>query len=168
MQLLAPLLTWIHVLLVVVWLGTDFVVFALSWSLKNRDLPVEVRLDRARLAHRFDTWVIRAFLLTPLVGVGIAWAKWGSLLPLFTTPWLALKLALMGVVFLLAVLLIAGSAGTAELLEEIRDASGNVDDLEAQLRRRVNRLAYPALGLHVLLAAMILIALVGSRGFWFH
>jgi hypothetical protein len=168
MQLLAPLLTWIHVLLIVVWLGTDFIVFALSWSLKNRDLPVEVRLDRARLAHRFDMWVTRAFLLTPIVGLGIAWAKWGSLLPLFTTPWLALKLALMGVIFILAVLLIAGSAGTTDLLEEIRDASGDADALEDQLRRRVNRLAYPALTLHVLLAAMILIALTGSRGLWFY
>jgi uncharacterized membrane protein len=168
MQLLAPLLTWIHVLLIVVWLGTDFIVFALSWSLKNRDLSVEVRLDRARLAQRFDMWVTRAFPLTPIVGIGIAWAKWGTLLPLFTTPWLALKLALMGLVFLLAVFLIAGASGTTDLLEEIRDASGNVDDLEARLRQRVNRLAVPALTLHVLLAAMILIALAGSRGLWFY
>lgn len=46
MEIVAGLLLWIHVMLIFIWLGCDFVVFSLSWSLMNRELPIDVRVVR--------------------------------------------------------------------------------------------------------------------------
>ena len=84
---LTNLVLWIHIIFVVIWLGSDFVVFSLSMSLMNRNLPIDVRLDRAKLAQKFDMWVTKVFLATPFIGLTLAWLRWGSFEPLITLPW---------------------------------------------------------------------------------
>lgn len=152
---LANLVQTAHIVGIVVWLGSDFTVFALSLSLLDRKLPIAVRIDRARLAQRFDGWVLWAFLATPPLGIWLAWLRGYEL---FATSWLALKMAMLGVIFLIAVAIVAGAAGTTTLLEQIAEGSGDVERLERQLRKRVIGLAYPVLALHLLLVAMIFVA----------
>ena len=160
---LTNLVLWIHILFVVVWLGRDFVVFSLSMSLKNRDLPIDVRLDRAKLAQKFDMWVTKVFLATPLIGLSLAWLRWRSFEPLITLPWMNLKLILFSVILIMAILLITGAAGTVGVLQDIKDGEGDEEENEAILKKRVKDLAYPAITLHILLSLIIIIALVGSR-----
>ena len=153
---LAYLLTWIHVLLIVVWLGVDLAVFSLSMGSIDRRQSMAVRMDRARTAQRFDNWVLKVFLLTTPLGLILVWIRGWEL---FATPWLSLKVALMGLIFLIAVLLVAGAAGTTTLLERISKDPAGSEALEAQLRRRVIRLAYPVWLLYSIIAVMIFIAL---------
>ena len=154
--LLAYALTWIHVLMVVVWLGVDLAVFALSMGSIDRSQPIAARIDRARMAERFDGWVLKVFLLTTPLGLILVWIRGWDL---FATPWLALKVALMGLIFLIAVLLVAGAAGTTALLERIAQGPPNAEALESQLRQRVLRLAPPVWILYSIIAVMIFIAL---------
>ncbi|MBT3502709.1 MAG: hypothetical protein HOB40_09210 [Candidatus Marinimicrobia bacterium] len=163
MDWLTILVLWIHILFVVVWLGSDFVVFSLSWSLMNRDLPIDVRLDRAKLAQKFDMWVTKVFLATPVIGLVLAWLRWRSFSPLITLPWMNYKLILFGVILIMAIILITGAAGTVGVLQDIKDGKGDEESNEALLAKRVKELAYPAITLHILLALIIIIALVGSR-----
>ena len=153
--LLGYTVTTMHVLIVVVWLGTDFTVFSLSMSLLDRELPIAVRIDRARLAERFDLWVLKAFLLTTPLGVLTAHLRGYDV---FATPWLALKLALLAVIFLIAVVIITGAAGSTQILERIEARPAEAPALEAALRKRVLGLAVPVLALHGLLIAIIFLA----------
>lgn len=162
MTLVGDLLETFHVLLVVVWLGADLVVFGLSLSLLDTTLPDAVRLDRAKTAQRIDAWVLRAFLLTPPVGLVLAQLRgW----PLFGTPWLALKLALLAGIFLLAVVVLTGASGTTRTLERIAGASGaERAPLEAVLRRRVLGLMPPVLAIYALLVVALHVALSKPGG----
>lgn len=164
MDIVAGLLLWIHVILIVVWLGCDFVVFSLSWSLMNRELAIDVRLDRARLAQKFDMWVTKAFLITPFVGLALVYLKWRHLAAMVMLPWMVWKLILFAVILVMAILLIAGAAGTTGVLQAIKEGEGDEEELEQTLRKRVINLAYPAIALHILLAVIIVIALVGNHG----
>jgi len=49
------------------------------------------------------------------------------------------------------------------VLQDIKDGKGDEESNEALLAKRVKELAYPAITLHILLALIIIIALVGSR-----
>jgi|TARA_Y100000310_G_scaffold253669_1_gene260563 hypothetical protein len=130
----------------------------------NRELPIDVRLDRARLAQKFDYWVMKAFLITPFVGIVLTYLKWSSFEGVFYRPWMNVKLIFFGIILIMAVLLVAGAAGTTGILEAIKNKEGDKEKLEKSLRKRVINLAYPAITLHILLAAIIIIALVGNHG----
>lgn len=151
----------IHVLLVVVWLGCDFVVFSLSMSLLRRELPVEIRLDRALLAEKFDNWVLSAFMLMIPTGIALAWVNG---YPLFRTPWLNVKLIFFGIIILITISIFTGAGGTTGLLKKMKAGEGSLEDLEMQLRKRVIALAPPVLVIHACIIIMIFIAL--SPGRW--
>ncbi len=154
------LLLLLHILLIVVWLGFDLVVFSLSVSLLKRDISPARRLERAHVAEVLDRWVLIVFLLTLPVGFWLAYLKGWSV---FETPWLMLKLIVMGVIILLAFVLLTGSAGTTAILKKLEDGDGNADELEADLRKRVIGLAPSALLIHLSIVAMIFIALNPNR-----
>lgn len=156
MDLLPDLVLFVHVLLIVVWLGFDLVVFSLSLSLLKRELPAVVRLDRAHLAEVIDRCVLYAFLLTTPIGVWLAYLKgW----PLMATPWLGVKLILYGLIILMAIRILTGATGTKQILQKLADGGGNAEEQEASLRQNVIGMAPYALALHASIAGIIFIAL---------
>lgn len=163
MELLRELLILIHIILVIVWLGVDFVVFSLSFSLLKRELPIEVRLDRARLADKFDGWVVSASMAIIPTGIALAWLGGHKL---FIAPWLAFKLFFFGIILLIMIWIFAtaGTEGTVALLKSIQSGEGNLEDLETKLRKRVIFYAPPVLAIHACIIAMIYIAM--NPGKW--
>ena len=160
MELVADLLVLVHVLLVIFWLGTDVVVFGLSMSLLNRSTPIAIRIDRAQVAHVIDGWVLKSFLLTVPVGLTIAWLRG---LDVLATPALALKVALMAVMFVLAVFMITGASATASQLQRIAQRPPDEEAIEADLRRRVIRMAFPVQAVYLLVIVSLFVALTPAR-----
>lgn len=160
MRLTHDLLLLVHVLLIVVWLGGDLVVFWLSMSLLKRELPIAVRLDRAHIAEVIDRWVVIALLLTIPIGFSLAHM---SGYRLFETPWLSLKLAFFGIILLVGIGILTGAAGTTQTLKSIAERQGDVEALEARLRRRILVMAPPAVTIHVCIVIIIFIALTKYR-----
>lgn len=162
MALFTDLLILFHVLLIVVWLGFDFVVFALSMSLLKRELPATIRLERAHLAEVIDKYVLIAFLLTMPIGAWLAYLRGWSVA---MTPWLGLKMIFFGVIILLAIRILTGAAGTTQTLKQMVSGEGDNEMLESKLRQNVIGMVPYALGLHVCIIINIFIA--QTRGNWF-
>jgi hypothetical protein len=162
MSWLTDLLLLFHVFCVIVWLGCDLVVFCLSLSTLKRDLPTLVRADRAHVAEVIDRYVLYAYLLTMPVGMLLAYSR--GLWPIINWDWLILKLALFGVVLMLAVVLVTGAAGTTQTLKKLAAGEGDAEELEAKLRKGVIGLAPWALAIHFSILAVAFIAL--TRGRW--
>lgn len=156
MNLLPDLVLFVHVLLIVVWLGFDLVVFALSLSLLDRALPALIRLDRAHLAEVIDRYVLYAFLLTTPVGLWLTRLRGWSLTG---TPWLSAKLILYGFIILMAIRILTGASGTKQILQQLADGAGDAEEHETRLRKNVIGMAPYALALHACIAAIIFIAL---------
>lgn len=164
MSTVVDLLHLFHVFLIVVWLGFDLIVFALSMSLLKNELPPAIRLERAHLAEVIDRWVLIAFVLTIPVGLTLAYYK-GWALPMLTTiPWLRVKLMIFGIVLLLAIRLLTGASATTNILRQMATSDEQRDEREGQLRANVIRLAPYAIAIHLCLMAMIFVAI--TRGRW--
>lgn len=157
---LIEILALFHVFLIVVWLGTDLVVFALSMSLLNRNLPIAVRLDRAHVAETIDRWVLISFLLTIPVGLALVYLRGWSL---FDTPWLSLKLTLFGVIVVISIAMLTGAGGTTQTLKRIAAGSHEVAALEMHLRKRVLVMAPPVLAIYACILAIIFVSLHPER-----
>jgi len=151
-------LVFFHVLLVIVWLGLDFAVFTLSMGTIDRKQPIVVRIDRARMAERFDFWVLKAFLVTTPLGLVVAHIRGYDFV---SESWIALKISIMGLIFFIALVLISGAAGTSVLLQRIADCKTpeQAEKLEQSLRRRVIGLAYPVWVLYLCIMANVFIGL---------
>jgi hypothetical protein len=149
------LLLLTHIFLIIVWLGTDLVVFGLSMSLLKRGLPIAIRIDRAHIAEVIDRFVLYSFLLTMPVGLSLARL---DRLALFATGWLSLKLVFFGVILLMGVTMLTGAAGTTQTLENIGAGKGDVEALESDLRRRIIWLAFPVQVVYLSILAIIFIA----------
>ena len=162
-ELWSEFLLLFHVLCVMVWLGCDFVVFFLSLSLLNRRLPAVVRADRAHVAEVIDRYVLYSYLLTMPVGVALAY--WRGWWPLWAMPWLMLKLVVFGVIILLALVLVTGASGAGVTLQQIASGEGDIEALEARLRKGVIGLAPWAVGIHLTILLAVFIAIT-PRGLW--
>ena len=162
MVLLTELLILLHVLLIAVWLGFGFVVFALSLSVLKRTLPLTIRLERAHLAEMLDKYALIAFLTTMPLGVLLTYLRGWSVA---ATPWLGLKLIFFGVILLLAMRVLTSAAGTTHTLKQMGAGRGERETLESKLRQNVLRMAPYALGLHLCIILMIFLA--QTRGNWF-
>ncbi|MBI1761026.1 MAG: hypothetical protein HYR56_06270 [Acidobacteria bacterium] len=162
-DLLPDLLLLFHLLCVIVWLGCDFVVFFLSLSLINRQLPAVVRADRAHVAEVIDRYVLYSYLLTMPVGLGLAY--WRGWWPIWAMPWLMLKLVVFGVIILLAIVLVTGAAGAGLTLKQIAAGAGDIEALEAKLRKGVIGLAPWAAAIHLAILVAVFIAIT-PRGKW--
>lgn len=164
MSIVIDLLHLFHVFLIVVWLGFDLIVFALSLSLLKQELAPAIRLERAHLAEVIDRWVLIAFVLTIPVGLTLAYYKGWALAMLAVIPWLRYKLTIFAIVVLLAIRLLTGASATTSILRQLVAGEGNQVELETQLRANVIRLAPYAIAIHLCLMAMIFVAL--TRGDW--
>lgn len=163
MNLFSELLLLFHVVCVVVWLGCDFVVFFLSLSLLNRRLPAVVRADRAHIAEVIDRYVLYSYLLTMPVGLALAYGRgWW---PLWAMPWLMLKLAVFGVIILLAMILVRGAAGAGVTLQQVASGEGDIEALEGRLRKGVIGLAPWAVSIHLAILLAVFVAIT-PHGVW--
>ena len=154
-ELLGELLLLFHVFLMVVWLGADLIVFALSLSVRNRKLPAIVRADRAHIAESIDLYVTLSYVLVIPTGLALAYLRgWW---PIWAMPWLMAKLAVFGIVIILAVVLVLGATGSGAILKKIAAGEGDSEALEAQLRQGIHRLAPWAIAIHlsILLTAFV-------------
>ncbi len=162
-ELLGELLLLFHVFLFVIWLGFDLVVFSLSLSMRNRNLPIAVRIDRAHIAEKLDLYVTVAYTLVIPTGLALAYLRgWW---PIWNIPWLMAKLAAFGVVVILAVVLVLGASGSGQILKKIEAGKGDVESLETQLRSGIHRLAPWALAIHLSILLTAFLAL-SPRGWW--
>ncbi len=160
---LGEFLLLFHVFLFVIWLGFDLVVFSLSMSMRNRSLPIAVRVDRAHIAETLDFYVTVSYALVIPTGLALAYLRgWW---PIWNIPWLMAKLIVFGVVVLLAVVLVLGASGSGQILKKIAAGEGDVEALEAQLRNGIHRLAPWALAIHLSILLTAFVAL-SPRGWW--
>ena len=162
-ELLGELLLLFHVFLFVIWLGFDLVVFSLSLSMRNRNLPIAVRVDRAHIAETLDFYVTVSYALVIPTGLALAYLRgWW---PIWNIPWLMAKLVVFGVVVILAVVLVLGASGSGQILKKIAAGDGDTEALEAQLRSGIHHLAPWAAAIHlsILLTAFVALA---PRGWW--
>lgn len=145
-----------HLLLIIFWLGTDVVVLALSLSVRRPTLPIQVRIDRARVAARVDRVVLWTFLLTWIVGIGLMRARG---YPFFALDWLNIKHALYGLIVFMAVILLSVSGDTVKQLEEIAASPPNADELERKLYRRIVGFAPVVLAIYGCIIANIAVTI---------
>ena len=147
----------VHALMVGTWLVFDFVVYWLHFDIKNPSVPLERRLERARVMHGIDRVVAYIFVLTLPVGIALSYA---SDTPLFTTNWLNWKHVLYAVIVIAALVLIPISGTALRNLQAIRDGSGKPDELNREIARNMN-IAMPVVFLvWILIIAMSILSLL--------
>lgn len=129
-----------HALMAAAWLLFDFLVYWLHFDVKNPEIPLERRLERARIMHGIDQVVGVIFLVMLPSGIILAYVTNTAL---FTTEWLNWKHLLFAVIIIDALYLIPISGTALRNLNAIRDGAGNVDELNHQIRHNMNR-AMPA------------------------
>ena len=60
---------WLHAIMVAGWLLFDLLVYWLHFDVKNPEVPLEARLERAKIMHAIDRIVAYIFILTLPVGI---------------------------------------------------------------------------------------------------
>ncbi len=130
----------IHAFMAAAWLLFDFIVFWLHFDVKDPQVPVERRLERARIMHGIDTIVGYIFLLMLPTGIVLCYITDTAI---FTTAWLNWKHALYAIIIIDALYLIPISGASLRNLEAIEGGAGNVDELNDQIRGNMNK-AMPA------------------------
>ena len=130
----------IHALMAAAWLLFDFLVYWLHFDVKNEKLPLGNRIERARIMHGIDSIVGVIFLLMLPTGIALCFITDTRL---FTTDWLNWKHVLYAVVIVDALYLIPISGTTLRNLRAIEQGAPNVAELNAQIKRNMNK-AMPA------------------------
>ncbi len=131
---------WLHALMVAAWLLFDFLVYWLHFDVKNPSLPLDNRIERARIMHGIDRIVAYIFVLTLPVGIILCYVTETSL---FSTEWLRWKHFLYGVIVVDGLCLIPISGTALKNLKAIKAGAPNVDELNAEIKRHMN-VAMPA------------------------
>ena len=129
-----------HAFMAAAWLLFDFLVYWLHFDVKNPAVPLASRLERARVMHGIDTVVGLIFLLMLPSGIALCYVSGTAL---FTTPWLNWKHFLYGIIIVDALYLIPISGTALRNLKAIEAGAENVDALNAEIRRNMDR-AMPA------------------------
>ena len=133
----------IHALMAAAWLLFDFLVFWLHFKVKNADAPLEERLERARVMHGIDTVVAYIFLLMLPSGIILCYV---TDTPIFTTNWLSWKHLLYGLIIVDALYLLPISGTALKNLKAIKAGAENIDELNQEIKSRMNQ-AMPAVWL---------------------
>lgn len=150
----------VHAFMAAAWLLFDFLVFWLHFDVKNPEVPLERRLERARIMHAIDQIVGVIFLLMLPTGIALCYLTDTAL---FTTGWLNWKHVLYGVIIIDALYLIPISGASLRNLRAIRDGAGDVDRLNREIRRNMDR-AMPAVFLvWVLVFAISVMSLLNLK-----
>ncbi|MEM7356276.1 MAG: hypothetical protein AAF657_36005 [Acidobacteriota bacterium] len=130
----------IHAFMAAAWLLFDFIVFWLHFDIKNPAIPTERRLERARIMHTIDQVVGVIFLLMLPTGIVLCYL---TDTPIFNTAWLNWKHVLYAVIIIDALYLIPISGTALRNLQAISAGAENVDQLNGEIRRNMDR-AMPA------------------------
>lgn len=131
---------WLHAAMVAGWLLFDSLVYWLHWDVKNPDIPLQNRIERAKIMHGIDRIVAYIFILTLPVGIVLCYLT-GQ--PPFSTAWLTWKHFLYGVIVVDGLALIPISGIALRNLRQIEAGAPNVDELNRQIKRSMN-IAMPA------------------------
>ncbi len=151
---------WLHALMVAAWLLFDFLVYWLHFDVKNPALPIERRIERARVMHGIDRIVAVIFILTLPVGIVLCYVTETSL---FSSGWIQWKHFLYGIIIVDAFFLIPISGTALRNLNAIRDGAPDVEELNRQIRRHMN-IAMPGVFLvWILIVAMSLLTLLNLK-----
>ena len=98
------LLTALHILLIVTWLGMDIGVFSSSFWIRNRALSTETRLQIGRLAGLLDMGPRSSLILTLAVGLLLTvQGNWGLQTLGNAAPYVTATVVLAGLVWLWAI-----------------------------------------------------------------
>ena len=149
-----------HAFMAAAWLLFDFLVYWLHFEVKNPQVPLERRLERARVMHGIDRVVGLIFLLMLPTGIALCYVT-GT--PLFAAAWLNWKHVLYAVIIIDALYLIPISGTALANLRAIRDGAENPDELNCEIRRTMN-VAMPAVFLvWVLVFAVSVLSLLNVK-----
>ncbi len=150
----------IHAFMAAAWLLFDFVVFWLHFDIKNPAIPTERRIERARIMHGIDTVVGYIFLLMLPTGIVLCYLTDTAI---FTTTWLTWKHVLYAVIIIDALYLIPISGTALRNLQALAGGADNVDELNGEIRRNMDR-AMPAVFLvWVLVFAISVLSLLNLK-----
>lgn len=150
----------LHAMMAAAWLLFDFIVFWLHFKIKDATAPLEERLERARVMHGIDTAVAYLFLLMLPTGIILCFV---TDTPIFTTNWLSWKHLLYGLIIVDALYLLPISGTALKNLKAIKDGAANPDELNAEIRSKMNR-AMPAVWLvWILVFAASLISVLNLK-----
>jgi hypothetical protein len=133
----------VHALMAAAWLLFDFVVFWLHFKIKDPNYPLDSRLERAKVMHGIDTVVAYIFLLMLPSGIILCFVTDTAI---FSTNWLSWKHLLYGLIIVDALYLLPISGTALKNLKAIKAGAGNVDELNTEIRAKMNR-AMPAVWL---------------------
>ena len=131
---------WLHGMMVVGWLLFDFLVYWLHFDVKNPEVPLTNRIERAKIMHGIDRIVAYIFILTLPVGILLCYL---TDTPMFSTSWLTWKHFLYAVVIIDGLCLIPISGTALRNLKAIKAGAENVDELNHQIKHHMN-IAMPA------------------------
>lgn len=131
---------WLHAGMVAGWLLFDFLVYWLHFDVKNPDVPLDARLERAKIMHGIDRIVAYIFILTLPVGIILCYLTDNA--P-FSSTWLTWKHFLYAVIVIDGLCLIPISGTALKNLKAIKAGAENVDELNHEIKRNMN-IAMPA------------------------
>jgi uncharacterized membrane protein len=131
---------WLHAGMVAGWLLFDFLVYWLHFDVKNQNVPLPNRLERAKIMHGIDRIVAYIFVLTLPVGIALCYLT-GQ--PPFSATWLTWKHFLYAVIVIDGLVLIPISGTALRNLKAIEAGAANVDELNHQIKHHMN-IAMPA------------------------
>jgi hypothetical protein len=131
---------WLHAGMVAGWLLFDFLVYWLHFDVKNPNVPLPNRLERAKIMHGIDRIVAYIFVLTLPVGIALCYLT-GQ--PPFSATWLTWKHFLYAVIVIDGLVLIPISGTALRNLRAIEAGAPNVDELNHQIKHHMN-IAMPA------------------------
>jgi len=130
----------IHAVMAAGWLLFDSLVYWLHFDVKNPKIPLQRRLERARIMHGIDQIVGVIFILMLPTGIALCYVTDTAL---FSTDWLNWKHFLYALIIIDALYLIPISGTALRNLKAIEAGAENVDELNHEIKRNMN-VAMPA------------------------
>lgn len=150
----------IHALMAAAWLLFDFLVYWLHFGVKDATRSIDVRLERAKVMHGIDVVVGYIFLLMLPSGILLCYI---TDTPIFTTEWLSWKHLIYGIIIIDALYLIPISGTTLKNLKAIKAGAENIDELNKEIKTKMNT-AMPAVFLiWILVFAASLISVLNLK-----
>ncbi len=159
-SLLEFTLRGLHAFPVAAWLLFDFIVYWLHFKIKDRRADLHERLERVHIMHAIDTVVAYIFIGTLPLGIALAWL---TDTPLFSTGWLNWKHLMYGLIIVAAIVLIPVSGTALRNLEAMKKGATNVDELNGQIERDMNRAMPWVFLIWVLIIAMTLVSVLNLK-----